>query len=175
MSFNKNACKRLSIISGVSRENKDITSIINEIVYTFLDKIIYNLIQIINYCGRRTISVNDVKFLFKMTKGYHVICSENFHKLVTMCSRKKELISVLKKEYFGCVYTLRTPFNKLINDICKSYCEDPPHIGKNVAILLQTITEDFIIRIMNRATNFMYNRDTLLTRDIETAIKLTPF
>lgn len=173
MSFNKNACKRLSIIAGITRENKDITTIISDIVHSFLDRMIYNLIQILNFCNRRTITVQDLQFLLKLDNQF-IICPEQLTKLIRMCTDKKDLDAVLRGDSGYKVYTLRKPFNNLVFEICKDYTTDPPHFAKNVMILLQILTEDLIIKTMNRAGIVMYNRDTLLIRDLELAMKLCP-
>jgi len=172
MSFNINACKRLSIIAGITRENKQVTNIINEIVNNYITIIIHNLLDIIVFCGRKTITVDDIKFLCNIRNTPSIISSDNIN--FKSCIQQKDLILV-NKSYN--IYTLKKPFINLINNIIKDYLgQNNFRIGKNVHLILQNMTEHYIIEIMKKAHYFIMNeRETLLPRDIELAVNLVPF
>ena len=173
MSFNKNACKRLSIIAGLSRENNEITNIINKLVYKYVHGIIHSLLQIISYCDKKTITVADVKLLMSIKNVgdiTSIVCVDDLSKLMHIKTKQTDLFHILDGKSKGYnIFTLKSPFNNLIKGICKEILNNEsniPHIGKNVNVLLQSLTENYIIMVMNRGTAGI-SRETLLLRDIE--------
>jgi histone H3/H4 len=171
MAFNKSACKRLSIIAGINRESNKIMDIIDEIVNTFIIKTLRCLTNIVLFSGRKTITIRDLQFLPLICPEYsHIACPMNLDKLLKMC---KITTDILCGEKGYALFTLKKPFNELIHKILREQSTEEIRIGRNVGLLLQTMTEHHIITIMNRAGSniAIENRDTLLLRDIENAIR----
>ena len=170
MAFNKNACKRLSIIAGIDRESNKILNIIDEIVNTFLVKILRRVINVVIFSGRKTITIEDLQFLHLLCSEYPpIVCPTNLYKLLTMCKDTNDVLS--KKEGYT-LFTLKKPFDQLVRKIVRELFTQEIRISKNVSLLLQTMTEHHVITIMNRARTYISreNRDTLLLRDIKNAL-----
>lgn len=176
MSFNKNASKRLSIIAGVERESRDITDIINSISQKYLFTLLNQLVNIILYSGRKTISVHDVRFLPQLCPEYpYIACATTLTKMTKLRIKRDDLEDVLRQRKGYSVYTLKKPFESLVRDIIHKLHDEEIRLGKNVVQLLQNLTEHHIIDIMNRAATYTIRdkRDTLLPRDINTVLKIS--
>lgn len=175
MSFNKNSSKRLSILAGVERGSRELTDIINKIVKQYLHDIIYNLIQIVLFTGRKTITTDDFKILSKISPIYpNIIVANDLSKLTRLCIDTQDILTVMNCNSGYNVYTLKNPFNNYIREITRDLCEEEIRLGKNVVILLQNMVEHHLITIMNQAITYTNgdNRDTLLSKDIEIVLDL---
>lgn len=175
MSFNKNATKRLSIIAGINRESRDVTNIINHTVQEYLNTIIRQVLSVVLFAGRKTILVKDVRFLHRVCPNQiQIACPTNLEKLSKLCINTVDIKMVLGGTKSYALYTLKKPFSKYVRNIITELSELDIRVGKNVMTLLQTMTEQHIINIMNRAATYTIrdNRDTLLPLDIETALKV---
>ncbi len=175
MSFNKNASKRLSIIAGIDRESRKVTDIINKLVHEYLTKTLHNAISVVLFSGRKTLIVDDLRFLSRICPEYpQVACPTNLAKLLQVCIKTTDLETVLSGHKGYPLYTLKNPFNNLVRDITQGLSREEIRIGKNVVPLLQNMTEQYIIRIMTRAATYTLrdNRDTLLPRDIENTLRI---
>nr|QBK88136.1 MAG: histone-like protein [Marseillevirus LCMAC202] len=174
MSFNKNASKRLSVIAGINRESREIADIINSIVHEYLTKTLGNAIKVVLFSGRKTLIVDDLRFLSRICPDYpQVACPTNLAKLAKVCIESKDIEAVLRGYKGYSLYTLKRPFNNLVRGLAHELCRADIRIGKNVIPLLQNMTEHQIIKIMNQAATYTIrdNRDTLLPKDIETALR----
>ena len=168
MSFNKNACKRLGTIAGVNRESMEITDTVRHIVDDYLTTLIYNVIQVVRYSGRKTITVDDIRFLSQITDLPNITYANNLTILTKMCVNSNDMLNVLQGYSGYTIYTQKKPFAELVREIVHDSCKDDLRIGKNVTLLLQNLVEHKIIRLFNRGAEFMKscNRDTLLAKDI---------
>jgi len=70
------------------------------------------------------------------------------------------------------MYTVKKPFDCLVRDIVRKLYNEEIRIGKNVAQLLQNMTEQYVINVLSQSATYTrrYNRETLLALDIETAM-----
>nr|QBK87602.1 MAG: histone-like protein [Marseillevirus LCMAC201] len=168
MSFNKNASKRLSIIAGIKRGSHGVTDIIKDVARDYLTKILRSTINIVLFSGRKTLLVEDLRFLSRIClESPQVACPTNLVKLAKVCIKPKDIEAVLYGYRGYSLYTLKKPFNKLVRDIIHELYREEIRIGKNVTLLLQNMTEHHIIKVMNHAATYS-NRNTLLAKDIET-------
>ena len=112
MSFNKNATKRLSIIAGINRESRDVTNIINLIVQEYISTIIRQALSVVLFAGRKTILVEDVRFLHRVCPNRaKVSCPTNLDKLSKLCINPEDIKMVLVGTKSYALYTLKRPFN----------------------------------------------------------------
>lgn len=171
MAFNKNACKRLSIIAGINRESSKVVDIVDQIVQTFLVKTLRRVINVVIFSGRKTITVDDLRFLSHVCPDQlQIACPQSLSKMMSMCKDTNRVMS--GKEGYA-LFTLKKPFEQLIRKITRELCTDEIRIGKNVSLLLQTMTEHHVITIMNRAATYTARsgRETLLPRDIRNVLR----
>jgi len=172
MSFNRNACKRLSFIAGIERESNEICDLIMENVDKYLYKLLDKLITLILYSDRKTITVNDIRFIHTIDNNYpNIIIPNNFSKFIKNYTNDKDIHNI---NHSYAIYTLKTPFQNLVKAHLKRIASEDIRIGKDVLIVLQNITEQFIINILKQAYLFtqLSKRETLLIRDIELALKI---
>ena len=165
MSISKNACKRLSIVAGVHREEHQIIDHCNILIEKYIQKIVSDVANIVIFSGKKTITVSDVKMLCVLSKYPQIVCPTNLDKLVNHCTNDEDLQS--RKDYP--LYTLRKPFEDCVRSFLREF---DLRIGKNVITLLQTLTEHYIIVIMSRAKKIAEPRETLLLRDLKKAVIL---
>ena len=174
MSFNKNASKRLSIIAGIDRESREITNVINDIVQNYLDRILKQLINVVLFSSRKTITVDDIRFLPQICPNQPNIATADNLNSLTKTFIQKDLNEILCGRKGYAIYTLKKPFDNLVRETTLNLFQDEVRIGKNVVALLQHMTEHHVITIMNHAATYTVrdNRDTLLLKDIETTLKI---
>ncbi len=175
MSFNKNAAKRLCTVAGINRESREITDIINRIVKTYLTTTLRRVINVVLFSGRKTVVVEDIRFLHRICPDQPWVASpSNLEKLSKICMNREDIVEILQGTKGYAIYTLKRPFNQLTREIIRELSESNIRIGKNVMLLLQNMTEQHVITIMNRAATYTTrdNRDTLLPLDIETVLKI---
>lgn len=173
MSFNKNASKRLCTVAGIDRESCDIVYIIDDIARTYIDKLLQTLVTIVLFSGRKTIKVDDIRFLSQICPDQStVVCSTNFSSMVTMCTSKQDIEQAMYGHKGYAMYTVKKPFDCLVRDIVRKLYNEEIRIGKNVAQLLQNMTEQYVINVLSQSATYTrrYNRETLLALDIETAM-----
>lgn len=173
MSFNKNASKRLSIIAGIDRESREITDIISNISHNYLTKLLKRLINVVLFAGRKTIAVDDIRFLSQICPDQPTVaCPSNLSNLTKACTVQSDLEEVLRGKRGYTNYTLKKPFNNLVRSITRDLYREEIRIGKNVVSILQSMTEQHIVTVMNHAATYTIreSRGTLLPRDIETAL-----
>lgn len=170
MSFNKNACKRLSIVAGIERESKDVMVYVNILTSEYLETLLYRITQIISLSSKKTINVNDIKFLSVICQEYpQVACPESFTKLVQVYIDS----DLVREGGSFALYTLKKPFETFVRDVLARLNPDL-RFGKNSLLLIQYLTEQYIISLMRNANVFMKldNRDTLFAKDLEALKKV---
>jgi histone H3/H4 len=166
--FNKNSCKRLCRAAGIQRASNDIEDIINITCNKFLKITLARLVQLILYINKKTITIDDIKFLSYVCPDHPKIAlSANFNKKFIMTTKKQPKFYIL--------YTLKGPFELMLRKLLVETCNtDDIRFEKGVVILLQHITEQYLITILTSCAIHMEqnNRDTLLVKDIESTLKI---
>jgi histone H3/H4 len=154
MSFNKSACKRLNIAAGVERSSTELPKFISKIVDEYISSLLEKLINIANFAGRKTIVLQDVTILGKLSNKYKIIICPNNYSILVKTNTEYSL------------FTVKKPFEQKVRSIIEPF---QLRMGKNVILLLQNMTEQYIITIIQKANIFTKNsqRDTLLPKDIE--------
>lgn len=162
MSFNKNACKRLCSVVNIKRESNDIHIIINNIVNNYITNIIKAICKIVSFCGRKTITKDDINIFHKI-HNINLIYPDNISKIFNSNTNSQKVIE--SNRYYS-LYTLKKPFDNMIrniiNDIHSELC-----VGKDVIILLQSITEDYIINILKKSYVYKNKEGNLTFQNIE--------
>jgi histone H3/H4 len=174
--LNKNACKRLCRAAGIPRASNDIQDIINVICNKFLKITLARLVQLVLYTNKKTIILDDIKFLSNICPDHpKIVMASNFNKKILM-TIKKDII------YYK-IYTLKGSFNIMIRELLYEISNNKDiRFGKDVVIVLQHLTEQYIITILKSCHIHMKqnNRDTLLVKDINSTLQIlnipfTPF
>jgi len=174
MAFNKNSSKRLSIIAGINRESSDVIEIINTIAETYIHNIIKKTKHILIFTTKKTLSTTDIGILAELDNTFpQIICNDSLNELMETRMTNNDLHDVLNGEKSYNIYTVKKSFNNLVRKIIAIEFNEKIKIGKNVIVLLQNMTEQFIIILMNNALDIMnYNKhDTLVAKDIALAHK----
>ena len=152
--LNKSSCKRLCVAAGVKRESIEIHEILSSFLYKYLQLLLKRLILLVKYNEKKTVSISDVVFISKICKDY------------------KTLIIPIQNEYtILTTFILKNSFRQLINNIVKEQTKNEDYnirFEKNVPILLQYLSEQYIIQYIKTCYKFtvMSKRDTLLSRDL---------
>jgi len=157
MSFNTSSCKRLTVAANVSRFNHQVPEVLNTIATAFLSEYLDNLTVLMAYCNKKTITVNDIKFI--STINYR------FPKII--CSNKPQFhFSKMSSQLAYPLYTTKKPFRELVRKLLKVELR----FTKEAFLVLQSIVEHFLIKIIN-LSHYFNEKDTLFPENITMTIK----
>jgi len=128
-----------------------------------------------SYCGKILL----LKRNFRCSLHFHKKKDEVFYvirgKVLMELGNKKFIMTTKKQPKFYILYTLKGPFELMLRKLLVETCNtDDIRFEKGVVILLQHITEQYLITILTSCAIHMEqnNRDTLLVKDIESTLKI---
>ena len=171
MAFNKNSSKRLCFIAGIQRESSDIIEEINNIAESYIKNIIKKTQYICFLSNKKTILISDICFLSQIDDTIpKIIYSDKLGSFIKTRMKKNDIIDVIEGNKGYNVFTVKNSFNIIVKKILDEN-NSSIKLGKNVLILIQNLTEQYIIKLLNISFNIMKrnNRHTVLLKDIELA------
>lgn len=149
MLLNKNIVKKMTSTVGIKRQSSVVPELIDKIAREYLILLLQRLLIIIQFVARKTITIADLHFLPKI------------------CGDYSKFVFPLDVKNFN-NFTLKKPFKKFVrrnlpNDIRLEVDSVP---------MLQTICERYILLILESASVFLGDKETLDVKHIENALKI---
>jgi len=144
--------------ANISRFNHQVPEIVNTIATIFLKEYLDNLTTLMNYCNKKTVSVNDIKFVTSINYRFpKIICSNKpqFHFSKTGTS-----------QFAYPLYTTKKPFRDLVRKLLSVELR----FTNEAFLVLQSTLEHFIIKILN-LSHYFNEKDTLFPENILMTLK----
>lgn len=169
MLVNQHAMKRLCILAGVERYNHDLTTMIDNLFQMFIEKLIYQCINVLTLTGKKTITTADIVMVTNLCPDEypHFFVASNLFKITRVTTRKDHLINVLKGERPYQVYIPKKPVTEYCRKIIAKYIDYEIRLGKNTSNCIQLLGENFIVNMLTEGALYLDDRDTLMPRDIK--------
>jgi len=145
--------KRLSISAGFTQSIKNI-EFIKIHIDKYMDKIIFDLIKLVKYSNKNTITSHDINVLYHINPTFYNILHPNGLKNNFKYSHTKPF-----KSYIKTLITKHSTFGKIQE-------ENPTRLSPDALILLLEIVELYLLEILIK-TKKLFNHSSLLEKDLK--------
>ncbi len=149
--------KRLSISAGFTQSIKNI-EFIKIHIDNYMDKIIFDLIKLVKYSNKNTITSHDINVLYHINPTFYNILHPNGLKNNFKYSHTKPFKNYIK--------TLITKHSSLEVNSEQKVQENPTRLSPDALILLLEIVEIYLLEILIK-TKKLFNHSSLLEKDLK--------